>query len=96
MLNIGTMHSRRDRKRDDSTVATGVDNIVVSSSSLSKSICDPKTGITRIRQLLKTSTSFRGEHLDWAWTSQPALISPKGKPLDSDTVGISGSPGYSH
>lgn len=71
----------------DSTVATGVDYIVASSSSLSKSICDPKTGIPRISQLLKTSTSFKGVHLDWAWTSQPALISPKGNPLGSDTVG---------
>lgn len=61
---MDTMHSRIDRKRDNSIVATGMDYIVASSSSLSKSIGDPKLGIARISQFLKTSTSFKAEHLD--------------------------------
>ena len=30
---------------------------------------------------------FKGEHLERAWTNQPAPISPKDKPLSSHVVG---------
>ena len=36
-------------------------------------ICNPQTGITRIRLLLP----FEGDHLEWAHTSRPAPIFPQ-------------------
>ena len=47
------------RKKEDSNAATGVMYGVVSSSSCTKSICNPKTGITRMRERPKITASFQ-------------------------------------
>ena len=63
------------RRSDNSDVATGMNYGVLSSSSLSMSVCDLEMGITRIKGPQKTSASvFKGEHLNGARTSWPALI----------------------
>ena len=51
--------SKREGKKDNSDVATGVNYGVASSSSSSKSIYNPKQGIMRIRGPPKTSASFQ-------------------------------------
>ena len=56
-------------RRDDSVVATGVNCGVASSSSWSKSICNPKMRITSIRRLSKTTASIEGELLKRVWTT---------------------------
>lgn len=56
--------------RDDSDVATGMNFGVTSSSSWSNSVCNPKLGITRIRGLSKTTTSFQ------SWTPRTAVDKP--------------------
>ena len=56
-------------------------------SSWSKSICDPKTSMTKIRAPKDCWLPFQDFHLERAQTSQPAPISPKGKPLGSHMVG---------
>ena len=79
-------HGTLKRKKDDSDVATGVNRGVTSFSSWSKSIYNPKMGITRIRGL-RRPLPLEGEDLEQAWTSSLAPIYPKGKPLGSHMVG---------
>lgn len=50
--------TKRKRKKDNSGVATSVIYGGASISSWSKSISIPKSGITRIREILMTTTSF--------------------------------------
>jgi hypothetical protein len=47
------------RKKDDSDDATGMKYGVASSSSCSKSICNPEMGITRIKGRPKITASFQ-------------------------------------
>ena len=72
------------KEKDKSNVTTSVNYGVVSFSSWFKSICTPKTDITKS---IKVPTIFKSEHLERQWTSQFAPISLKGKPLGSHMVG---------
>jgi len=45
------------------------------------------SGIPRSRGLPRLLPPSKGEYLGRAWTSWPAPISPKGKPLGSHMVG---------
>ena len=78
---------KKERKKDNSNVATSMNCGIAFFSSWSKSMCNPETGITRIRGPLTTTTSFGGEHLEHARISKLTTISPKGKPLGSHMVG---------
>ena len=70
-------------KKDNSDVATNVYYVVALFSSWFKSICDSKTGITRIRGPPKTiASSWKCTH--WMGANKPAgTYLPKGKPLNS-------------
>ena len=74
-------------RKDDFDVATGVNYGVASSLSRSKFICCPEMGTMRIKGPPKTTAIFKDEHLERAWASQPASITPEVKPLGSHMVG---------
>ena len=76
----------RERKKDNTDVATGMNYGVASFFSWSKATCNPKWGITRIRGPWQLLPPFEGEHLERVWTTQVAPIS-KGKPLGFHMVG---------
>ena len=80
-------HGTLERKEDDSDVAIGVNYGGTPFSSWSKFICNPEMGIIRIRGLRRPLPPYEGEDLEHAWTSWPAPIFPKGKPLWSHMVG---------
>jgi hypothetical protein len=84
----------RKKERDNSDVATLVNYGVASSSSWSKSICNPKMGhyeneFAPVPRLVPPS-GFKDEHLDGHIQAGRHLNpTPKGKPLDShmDKIG---------
>ena len=51
--------NKKERKKDDSAVATGMQYGVASFSSWSRSVCNLETGIMRIRETLMTTAFFR-------------------------------------
>ena len=71
------------KKKDDIDIATGVNYGVASSSSLSKSICNPETDIRELEGHRRLAPPFKGEYLAWTGAEELACISPppKDKPI---------------
>ena len=79
--------SQGKRRKIRSNVDTNVNYGVASFLSWSKSICNSKKGITRIRRPQRLLSPFEGEHLEWTRTNESTTIFPKGKCLGSHMVG---------
>ena len=47
----------------------------------------PKWALQELERAQRLLPHVKGEHLERPWTSQPAPISPKDKPLSSHMVG---------
>ena len=92
LMGLGYAHPKKGEKSkakiDHLGVATGIIYDVTSSSSWSKSICNPKMDIMRIGRPQKTiAFSQRWLSSEWTRTIGPHLISPKDKPLGSHMIG---------
>jgi hypothetical protein len=84
---ICLLFGNKQWKIDDSDVATGMNYGVASFSSWSKSTCNPKTGLVRIRGSPKTTASI-WRWTPWKSTDKPVgTYLPKGKPLGFHMVG---------
>ena len=66
----------KERTKDDSDVATGLNYSVASFSSSSKSLCNLEVGNTRIRRPLKTIAALNG----LKQADRHPYLNPKGKP----------------
>ena len=71
---------RGGRTKENSNVAIGVNYCVALFTSWSKYICRLETNITRIKRSQQLLPPFKGEHLEWVWTSWMTPIFPKGNP----------------
>jgi len=78
---------RTSWERGDSDVVTGMNCGIALSLSQSNSLCNSKLEIMKLGGSWRILPPFKGEHLEWAQTSQPYLSFPRGKPLVSHMVG---------
>jgi hypothetical protein len=83
----------KKKRRVDFDIATGMNYGVASYLSWSRFLYNSETDITRIEGPPKITAPFKGEHLEWAWTSRPAPISTH--KIDM-WLKISDSPGFPH